>query len=360
MAEIDKLFEEMKGQDCSDLHMIIGLPPMVRKKGELVPIGDLPAMTAEANKNLLYEIMPQKSRAEFEETNDLDFAYEVPGMARFRANILRQHRGIAGIFRIIPTTILTAEQLGLPETVLKVTENKQGLILVTGPTGSGKSTTLAAMINHINSTRSAHLITLEDPLEFVHQNIKCLVTQREIGEHTLSFNNALRATSRQDADIILVGEMRDVETISLAISCAERGQLVFGTLHTNSASKTIDRIIDAFPPDQQSQVRSMLAESLKGVVAQQLLKTADGKGRCAALEILIGSSALANVIREGKTTQIPSIIQGGKSQGMQSMDQCLIALIGEGKVTAEDAVAKAMDKSLFQRFLKKEGEGAGL
>ena len=257
----------------------------------------------------------------------------------------------------IPTEILRAEQLGLPEAVLKITEERQGLILVTGPTGSGKSTTLAAMINHINETRSAHLITLEDPLEFVHDNIKCLITQREVGDHTLSFNNALRATSRQDADIILVGEMRDVETISMAISCAERGQLVFGTLHTNSAAKTIDRIIDAFPPDEQGQVRSMMSESLKGVIAQQLLKTADGKGRCAAIEILMGSSALANVIREGKTTQIPSIIQAGKAVGMQSMDQCLLNLVQEGKVLAEDAVIKANDKSLFQRFLKGENKG---
>lgn len=352
MAQIDRLFAEMKKQDCSDLHMIIGLPPMVRKKGELVPIGEFPALTAEKNKQFLYEIMSPHQQQLFEAENDLDFAYEVPGLARFRANILVQHRGVCGIFRIIPTEILRAEQLGLPDAVLRITEERQGLVLVTGPTGSGKSTTLAAMINHINETRSAHIITLEDPLEFVHDNIKCLITQREIGDHTLSFQNALRATSRQDADIILVGEMRDVETISMAISCAERGQLVFGTLHTNSAAKTIDRIIDVFPTDEQGQVRGMMSESLKGVVAQQLLKTADGKGRCAAIEILIGSSALANVIREGKTTQIPSIIQGGKAVGMQSMDQCLLKLIEEGKVLAEDAVIKANDKSLFQRFLK--------
>ncbi|MBE9535987.1 MAG: type IV pilus twitching motility protein PilT [Proteobacteria bacterium] len=357
MAQIDRLFAEMKKQDCSDLHMIVGLPPMVRKKGELVPIGKLPALSPEKNRQFLYEIMSPHQQQIFEDESDLDFAYEVKGLARFRANILAQHRGIGGIFRIIPTEILRAEQLGLPEAVLKITEERQGLILVTGPTGSGKSTTLAAMINHINETRSAHIITLEDPLEFVHDNIKCLITQREVGDHTLSFNNALRATSRQDADIILVGEMRDVETISMAISCAERGQLVFGTLHTNSAAKTIDRIIDVFPPDEQGQVRSMMSESLKGVIAQQLLKTADGKGRCAAIEILIGSSALANVIREGKTTQIPSIIQGGKGVGMQSMDQSLLDFIQEGKVLAEDAVLKANDKSLFQRFLKGESGG---
>ncbi len=352
MSEIDNLFKEMKAQDCSDLHVIVGLPPMVRKKGDLVPIGDMPRITAEASKKLLYAIMSPEQRTEFESKSDLDFAYEVPGLARFRANILRQYDGICGIFRIIPTKILTAEELGLPDVILKITEAKRGLVLVTGPTGSGKSTTLAAMINHINNTRSAHLITLEDPLEFVHENIKCLVTQREIGEHTLSFNNALRATSRQDSDIILVGEMRDLETISLAISCAERGQLVFGTLHTNSAAKTIDRIIDAFPAEQQSQVRSMLSESLKGVIAQQLLKTSDGKGRCAALEILFGSPALANVIREGKTTQIPSIIQGGKAQGMQSMDSCLLDLVEKGKVLPRDAVEKASNKSLFEKYLK--------
>jgi len=357
MAQIDRLFAEMKKQDCSDLHMIVGLPPMVRRKGELIPMGEFPPLSLEKNRQLLYEIMSPHQQQIFEDESDLDFAYEVKGLARFRANILLQHRGIGGIFRIIPTEILRAEDLGLPEAVLKITEERQGLILVTGPTGSGKSTTLAAMINHINETRSAHLITLEDPLEFVHDNMKCLVTQREIGDHTLSFNNALRATSRQDADIILVGEMRDIETISMAISCAERGQLVFGTLHTNSAAKTIDRIIDVFPTDEQGQVRSMMSESLKGVVAQQLLKTADGKGRCAAIEILIGSSALANVIREGKTTQIPSIIQGGKSVGMQSMDQCLLKLVQEGKVLAEEAVIKANDKSLFQRFLKGEERG---
>jgi len=352
MAEIDKLFKEMQSQGCSDLHLIVGLTPMVRKRGDLVPIGHSEALTPESTKQLLYAIMSPEQRDEFESKSDLDFAYEVPGLARFRANILRQYNGICGIFRIIPAKILTATELGLPEAVLSVTESRQGLILVTGPTGSGKSTTLAAMINHINNTRSAHLITLEDPLEFVHENIKCLVTQREVGEHTLSFNNALRATSRQDADIVLVGEMRDIETISLAISCAERGQLVFGTLHTNSAAKTIDRIIDAFPSGQQPQVRSMLSESLKGVIAQQLLKTSDGKGRCAALEILLGSPALANIIREGKTTQIPSIIQGGKSQGMQSMDSCLLELVQSGKVLAQDAVEKAMNKSLFQQYLK--------
>lgn len=353
MAEIDKLFIEMQNQGCSDLHMIVGLPPMVRKRGELVPIGELPVLTHEDNKRLLYEIMSPGYRAEYEKEHDLDFAYEVPGLARFRANILTKQQGICGIFRIIPTKIKTAQELGLPDAVLKITEFRQGLVLVTGPTGSGKSTTLASMINHINSTRNAHIITLEDPLEFVHENIKCLMTQREIGLHTMSFNNALRATGRQDADIILVGEMRDVETISMALSCAERGQLVFGTLHTNSAAKTIDRITDAFPSDQQPQVRSMLSESLKGVVAQQLLKTADGKGRCAALEILIGSPALANIIREGKTTQIPSVIQGGKAQGMQSMDQCIIQLIESGKVLPEDGVAKGIDKSLYQKYLKK-------
>lgn len=346
MAHIDSLFMEMKARGASDLHMVIGFPPLLRLRGELVPT-DQPVLTPESNREILFEILSPEQRAAIDEKLDLDKAYELVGAGRFRCNFFYQHRGIGAVFRLIPSDIITLEQLKLPAVLTTIANFNKGLVLVTGPTGSGKSTTLAAMIDYINETRDAHIITIEDPLEFVHQNKKCLITHREIGAHARSFSEALRVASRENPDIILVGEMRDLETISLALTCAELGILVFGTLHTNSAAKTIDRIINAFPTDQQAQTRTMLADSLRAVIAQQLIKTADGKGRCAANEILISASALSSMIREGKITQINSFIQTGTSVGMQTMDQHLKQLIAEKKITKEAAYEKAIDKSLF-------------
>jgi len=346
MTIIDTYFTEMASRGASDLHMVVGFPPLIRLHGELEPLNH-PALTPESNRKILYEILSAEQQAFLEQNHDFDMAYELKDVGRFRCNFLFQHRGVGAVFRIIPTKILTLEQLGMPEAVKKIADFKKGLVLVTGPTGSGKSTTLAAMIDYINNTRSAHIVTIEDPIEFVHQNKKALFTQREIGAHAQSFSDALKVASREDPDIILVGEMRDLETISLALTCAELGILVFGTLHTNSASKTIDRIINAFPANLQAQTRTMLSESMKAVIAQQLLKTKDGKGRCAAIEILIGSGALASLIREGKISQVNSLIQMGTKSGMQTMDQHLMALIKEDKITREAAYEKAQDKKLF-------------
>ena len=353
MPNIDSYFKELKDRGASDLHMAVGFPPLLRLRGQLVPM-DEPVLSAESNHDLLFEILTPEQQAYLEKNRDFDMAYELEGVARFRCNFLYQHRGIGAVFRIIPTKILTLEDLGLPEALKTIAMLKRGLVLVTGPTGSGKSTTLAAIIDYINENRDAHIITIEDPLEFVHPNKRCLFTQREIGAHATTFGNALRVASREDPDIVLVGEMRDLETISLALTCAELGILVFGTLHTNSASKTIDRIINAFPAEQQEQTRTMLAESLKAVVAQQLLKTKDGKGRCAANEILIGSPALASTIREGKISQINSLIQTGSSSGMQTMDQHLVQLIKEDKITPQAAHEKAIDKDTFLKMLDKK------
>ncbi len=352
MTKIDTYFREMKERGASDLHMVIGFPPLIRLRGELAPT-EHPVLTAESNQEILYEILNDDQRKHLEMHRDFDMAYELEGVARFRCNFLYQHRGIGAVFRIIPTDILTMEQLQLPQVLKSIAMLKRGMVLVTGPTGSGKSTTLAAMIDFINETRDAHIITIEDPLEFVHQNKKCIFTQREIGTHAKGFANALKVASREDPDIILVGEMRDTTTISLALTCAELGILVFGTLHTNSAAKTVDRIINAFPADQQEQTRTMLAESLSAVVAQQLLRTKDGKGRCAANEILLGSSALASTIRDGKISQINSLIQTGSTSGMQSMDQHLLQLIKEDRITAQAAYEKASDKKVFEAMIDK-------
>ncbi len=353
MAKINSLFKMLQQQGASDLHISSGAPPMFRLHGEMVPL-NYPPLSHEQAKNLLYEILYDHQKKDFEETSDLDFAYELKGVARFRGNILMTHRGIAAVFRIIPSEILSADQLNLPAGVRNMTKLKKGLVLVTGPTGSGKSTTLAAMIDLINSTRKEHILTIEDPLEFIHQNKKSLLNQRQIGTHSQSFANALKAALREDPDVILVGEMRDLETISLAMTAAETGHLVFGTLHTNSAAKTIDRIIDAFPKDAQEQVRTMLGESLRGVVCQQLMKTADGKGRVAALEILVGNSAISNLIREGKTFQIPSIMQTAKGEGMQLMDQHVHEHLKAKKVTPEEAYRCCNDKKTFAQFLPKQ------
>jgi len=350
MAKIDSLFKMMKQQGASDLHISTGAPPLFRLHGEMEKL-NYPPLSDQQARGLLFEILTKEQREEFEETRDFDFAYSLPGLARFRGNLMETHRGIAAVFRIIPSKVLSADQLGLPEGVRKLTMLKKGLVLVTGPTGSGKSTTLAAMIDLINSTRREHILTLEDPLEFIHENQLSLLNQRQIGQHSQSFTNALRAALREDPDVILVGEMRDLETISLAMTAAETGHLVFGTLHTNSAPKTIDRIIDAFPKDAQEQVRTMLGESLKGVVCQQLLRKADGKGRIVALEILICNAAVANLIREGKTFQVPSIMQTAKGDGMQLMDQHIMELLKAKHISGEEAYRCAQDKKAFQPYL---------
>jgi len=347
MPKIDGLFKIMRDQGASDLHLSPGNPPLIRVSGSLAPALQK-TFNHEQYKVLLYEIMNEAQRREFEETNDLDFAYEVPSLqSRFRANIFYGRLGISAVFRLIPTEVLTADQLGLPPVVLKFTEYKKGLILVTGPTGSGKSTTLAAMIDHVNKTRNEHILTVEDPIEFVHSSHKSLVNQREVGRHTRTFASALKAALREDPDIILVGELRDLETIELAITAAETGHLVFGTLHTNSASKTIDRIINVFPTSQQEQIRAMLGESLRGVVSQTLPRTIDGK-RCAAQEILVCKSAVANLIREGKTFQIPSVMQTGRGDGMQLMDQHLQELVEQKKISRDEAFKFAHNKALFE------------
>lgn len=356
MAKIEKLFQILQQQGGSDLHMSPGNPPLIRVSGHLKPAISQ-AFNHEQCRGLIYEIMNEAQRKEFEDRQDLDFAYESTVVnARFRANIFMGRLGLSAVFRLIPTDILTVEQLGLPQAVLDFTDFKKGLVLVTGPTGSGKSTTLAAMIDHINRHRNEHILTVEDPIEFVHKGQKSLINQREVGVHTQTFASALKAALREDPDIILVGEMRDLETIELAITAAETGHLVFGTLHTSSAAKTVDRLVNVFPTTQQEQIRTMLAESLRGVVAQQLLRTVDSK-RCAALEILKVNAAAANLIREGKTFQIPSIIQTGSRDGMQLMDQALQKLLVAKKVTLEEASRFAVNKNQFQTL--NEGTGGG-
>jgi twitching motility protein PilT len=303
-------------------------------------------------KALLYEITPEEKIKQFEETGDLDFAYEIPGLARYRANFFRQLNGVGAVFREIPSTILTVEDLGLPMVIKRLAMLSKGLVLVTGPTGSGKSTTLAAIIDHANRTRKDHILTIEDPIEFVHQSIGCTVNHREVGRHTRSFATALRGALREDPDIILVGEMRDFETVSLAVEAAETGHLVFGTLHTINAAKTVDRIIEIFPSDQQAQIRATLADSLRAVLAQTLFKRIDIKGRVAALEILIATHAVRNLIREGKTYQIPSVIQTGKKFGMQSLDDAIMDFVKKGWISGEEAYNKGIDKEKFKPFVK--------
>jgi len=355
LKELDRLLKKMVEMKASDLHIVIGLKPVIRLHGDLVQMEDENVLSADSAKAMIYEIMNDNQKKAFESNLDFDLAYEIVGVSRFRCNILNTTKGVQGVFRIIPTRIKSVQELGLPETILKFSSLSQGLVLVTGPTGSGKSTTLAAIIDYINQTREAHIITIEDPIEFVHQNKKSVVTHREVGTHVSSFVEAIKAAGREDPDIILVGEMRDPETISIAISTASFGVLVFGTLHTNSAAATIDRIIDSYAPEEQPQVRNMLSDSLKGVVSQQLLKTADGNGRVAAVEILFATPALSNLIREGKTFQVPSLIQTGQNMGMQSMDQCLYNYIKKGLITPEAGFEKALDKAQFLKILEKDG-----
>jgi twitching motility protein PilT len=355
MAKIDELFKLMHDQGASDLHLATGSQPIFRINGELELI-EHKVYDDKSLKEILYEIVPENKIKSFEETNDMDFAYEVPNQGRYRGNFFQQKWGIGAVFREIPYKILTTEQLGLPEAIIKLSMLHEGLVLVTGPTGSGKSTTLAAMIDYINKNKKCHIITIEDPVEFVHQNQSCIVNHREVGLHTKSFKSALRGALREDPDIILLGEMRDVETIELAIEAASTGHLVFGTLHTQNATKTIDRIIDVFPAYQQSQIRTSLSESLKGVIAQKLLKRIDKKGRVAVFEILITTSAISNLIRESKNFQIPSAIQTGKKYGMQSLDDAILAVLKEKKISPDDAYDKSIAKDRFSSFLKKPRE----
>jgi len=352
---IDRLFRLMVASKASDLHLSSGMPPLVRKDGHMQPLepeaGPLGPAEVEA---LLEPITPSKNREEFARRHDTDFAYEISGLARFRANFFLDRKGRGAVFRVIPEEILTAEKLGLSPHILQLCHLTKGLVLVTGPTGSGKSTTLCAMIDYINRNRSDHIITIEDPIEFVHDNKGCLINQREVGTHTDGFKDALRAAMREDPDIVLVGELRDLETVAIAIETAETGHLVFGTLHTTTAASTVDRIIDQFPTDQQSQIRVMLSESLKGVIAQNLCRKIGG-GRIAALEVLLINSAISNLIREAKTFQIPSMMQVGRAQGMVSLNEALMDLVTKKLVEPQEAYLKAVDKAGFEGLLKRAG-----
>lgn len=346
--DITQLLTFCHQQGGSDLHISAGEPPMLRVHGDMKKF-KVPALTPEQTHAMLYDIMGDSQRKTFEEYSDVDFSIDIGDIARFRVNVFRQRRGIGAVFRTIPTKILTLEELRMPPIVSKLIEFEKGLILVTGPTGSGKSTTLAGMINLINETLEGHIITVEDPIEFVHQSKKCLVNQREIGPHTKSFGNALKAALREDPDIILVGEMRDLETIQLALTAAETGHLVFGTLHTSSAPKTVDRIIDVFPANQQAQVRAMLSESLQAVMTQTLCKKTGG-GRVAALEILIGTTAVRNLIREGKIHQIPSMMQTSQGVGMQTLEMHLKELVSLSLISRETAIEKSENENLFKEM----------
>ena len=351
MAQLDELLVHLKDQGGSDLHLAAGLEPKIRADGRIQPVVGRGQLGDDELRGLLRELASARHWQEYEATHDVDFAYGIEGIARFRANYFVQNNGAGAVFRIIPEEIISLEELGLPDAIGELANLTEGLVLVTGPTGSGKSTTLAAIINEINRGEQKHVVTIEDPVEFVHQNRSAVFSHREVGLHTLGFEPALRSAIRQDADVILVGEMRERETIALAITAAEMGMLVFGTLHTNNAAKTIDRIIDAFPADEQNMVRMSLAESLAGIVSQLLLPTADGTGRCAANEILLKTPGLPNVIRENNTQMLYSIIQAGRGQGMQSMDDVLYDYCEQGRIDARDAYMKATDKTRFERLL---------
>jgi twitching motility protein PilT len=336
-----------KDEGASDVHVTPGLPPVLRLRGEVRPL-EMAPLSPDDTRVAIYDLLNDDQKRVFEERHDLDFAFEVPNLSRFRANVLLQRLGVGGVFRLVPSSVKSLEDLAMPPVLKQLAGLERGLVVVTGPTGSGKSTTLAAMVDHINANERLHILTIEDPIEFVHQPKKSVITQREVGPHTQSFTNALRAALREDPDVILVGELRDLETTQLAITAAETGHLVFATLHTNSASKTIDRIIDIFPSGQQAQVRTMLSESIEGVVAQTLLPAKDGKGRVAALEVLVGVPALRNLIREDKTAQILSVIQTGAQHGMISLDQHLRELVMQGRLARDVAMKRSSNPRLFE------------
>lgn len=344
--DISELLAFVVKNKASDLHLSAGLPPMIRVHGDVRRI-NLPALEHKDVHAMVYDIMNDGQRKFYEENLECDFSFAIPNLARFRVNAFVQHRGASAVFRTIPSKVLTLEELKCPKVFIDISNQPRGVVLVTGPTGSGKSTTLAAMVDHLNENEYGHILTVEDPIEFVHESKKCLVNQREVGPHTLSFANALRSALREDPDIILVGEMRDLETIRLAMTASETGHLVFGTLHTSSAAKTIDRIIDVFPGEEKDMVRAMLSESLRAVISQTLLKTRDGTGRVAAHEIMVGTPAIRNLIREGKVAQMYSAIQTGQQLGMQTLDQNLQDLVKRNVVSVDEARAKASNKDMF-------------
>jgi twitching motility protein PilT len=345
-VDISELLAFVVKNKASDLHLSSGLPPMIRVHGDIRRI-NLPAMEHKDVHGMIYDIMNDSQRKHYEENLECDFSFAIPGLARFRVNAFVHNRGAGSVMRTIPSKILSLEELGAPKAFGDIANQPRGMVLVTGPTGSGKSTTLAAMVNHVNENAYGHIITIEDPIEFVHESKKCLINQREVGPHTLSFNNALRSALREDPDVILVGEMRDLETIRLALSAAETGHLVFGTLHTSSAAKTIDRIVDVFPAAEKEMVRSMLSESIRAIISQTLLKTKDGNSRVAAHEVMIGTPAIRNLIRENKIAQMYSAIQTGQQFGMQTLDQNLLDLVRRNVVSASEARNKAANKDNF-------------
>ncbi len=351
MAQIDAFFKLMNDEGASDLHMVAGQQPVLRIRGDMQRV-KFKVLDNDGLKGMLYEICPEDKIKVFEETGDMDFGYEIPGLARYRCNYFQQKNGIGAVFREIPSEVLTCEQLGLPKAISRLSALPKGMVLVTGPTGSGKSTTLAAIIDECNRTRKDHILTIEDPIEFVHRSQQCVINHREVGTHTKSFSAALRGALREDPDIILVGELRDLETITLAMEASMTGHLVFGTLHTLNAMKTVDRIIEIFPANQQEQVRSTLADALRAVVSQTLFKRADIKGRIAALEILICTPAVRNLIREGKSYQIPSTMQTGKKYGMQTLDDAIFELLEKKKISAEDAYINSIEKARFVKYLR--------
>jgi twitching motility protein PilT len=358
MPYIDQFLAVIVAEGASDLHIAEGQPPKMRRHGDVMPIRDEPVTRDEA-RTMLSEMCGRERWEIFEERGDLDFAYAMDERSRFRCNFLQQANGYGAVFRLIPTKVASLDQLGIPPVVKQFGHLRGGLVLVTGPTGSGKSTTLAALIDYINENFSRHIVTIEEPIEFVHQNKRSIITQREVPADSASFPDALKAALRQDADIVLVGEMRDLETISLALTAAETGLLVFGTLHTNNARKTVDRMVDAFPANKQAQVRTMLANSLRGVLAQLLLKKADGSGRVAVNEILIANPAVSAIIREGATQKLQDVIVAGKGQGMQFMDDAIHAVLQQGVVSAHEAFMKAIDKNRFKELLAAEEKGLG-
>jgi twitching motility protein PilT len=355
LDRIEDLLRILITKKASDLHLRAGSPPMLRASGEIEPIPNQAVLSSDDIDAMLASVMLEHNRAEFKELNDSDFAHEIPGIARFRGNALRDRKGSGAVFRAIPAAVVTVEQMGLSQEVQRLCHLTKGLVLVTGPTGSGKSTTLCALIDLVNRTRSDHIITIEDPIEFVHESKKCLITQRHVGVHTSSFKHALRAALREDPDIVLVGELRDLETVSMAIETAETGHLVFGTVHTSTAVSTVDRIIDQFPPDRQSQIRVMLSESLKGVISQVLCKKIGG-GRVAAREVMLSTPSVSNLIREGKTFQLPSVLQTSRRLGMVTMNDALIELVEGGMVEPQEAYLKATDKVGIIHMLKQRGK----